>query len=113
MSFDTAQPANCLTLKDVGKCYRRYHKPSDWLKERIFRRAFSAEHWALREVSLSLSAGESLGIVGKNGAGKSTLLQLLAGTLTPSHGQITRHGRIAALLELGAGFNPDFTGLEY
>ena len=101
-----------LQLHEVGKCYRRYARPIDWLKERLFKKRLASEHWALRNVSLELPRGAALGLIGKNGAGKSTLLQLIAGTLTPSAGQVVRNGRIAALLELGAGFNPDFTGLE-
>lgn len=101
-----------LRLENVGKCYRRYARPLDWVKERLFRKNLAVEHWALRDIDLELPRGTSLGLLGRNGAGKSTLLQLIAGTLIPSTGRIARTGRIAALLELGAGFNPDFTGLE-
>jgi lipopolysaccharide transport system ATP-binding protein len=75
-------------------------------------RTSGRRHWAVRDVSFRVDAGEVLGIVGRNGAGKSTLLQLVCGTLRPSEGELNVRGRIAALLELGAGFNPDFTGIE-
>jgi lipopolysaccharide transport system ATP-binding protein len=104
---------NIISVDNVEKHYRLYDSPSDrlwdllpWSKPRF--RVFQA----LQALSFSLSAGESVGLVGRNGAGKSTLLQLICGTVTPSKGQVTVNGRIAALLELGAGFNPEFTGRE-
>lgn len=112
MSSDSVVRPPVLSVEGVGKCYRRYKHPLDWLKERLLRKRLASEYWALQEVSFELPAGASLGLVGKNGAGKSTLLQLIAGTLAPSTGRVARVGRVAALLELGAGFNPDFTGLE-
>lgn len=98
----------------LGKSYRRYRRPLDRLWQALWPRArvSATEFWPLREVSFSLRQGEALGIVGVNGAGKSTLLQLVAGTLRPSAGQIRTRGRVAALLELGSGFNPEFTGRE-
>lgn len=112
MSSENGPNTAVLQVQNVGKSYRRYAHPTDWLKEHLFKRRLAEEQWALRNVSLDLPRGSSMGLVGKNGAGKSTLLQLIAGTLSPTEGQVIRRGRIAALLELGAGFNPDFTGLE-
>lgn len=99
---------------NLGKVYHIYRKPADRLKQMLWRgkKKYYDEYWALREVSLEVHRGETIGIVGRNGSGKSTLLQLVCGTLTPSSGEISVRGRIAALLELGAGFNPEFTGRE-
>jgi len=98
----------------LGKCYHVYERPSHRLAQGLFgrRRKFYREFWALRGVDLEVRRGETLGIIGRNGSGKSTLLQLIAGTLSPTEGAIRTNGRIAALLELGSGFNPDFTGRE-
>ncbi|MDR7194159.1 ABC transporter ATP-binding protein [Luteimonas terrae] len=98
----------------VGKCYQIYERPSHRLLQGLFgdSRRFYREFWALRGISLQVRRGETLGIIGKNGSGKSTLLQMIAGTLAPTEGQVAIQGRIAALLELGSGFNPDFTGRE-
>lgn len=102
-----------IEVASLGKCYRIYDDPTHRLKQAIRRqRKYYREFWALRDVSFQLRRGETLGVIGKNGSGKSTLLQLLCGTLTPSEGSIRCHGRIAALLELGSGFNPEFTGIE-
>lgn len=91
-----------------------YDEPIDRLKQSVFRgrRKYYGEFWALRHVSFEIRQGEAFGIVGRNGSGKSTLLQLICGTLTPTEGDVEVNGRVAALLELGSGFNPDFTGLE-
>lgn len=101
-------------LECVSKCYKMYSKPSDRLKELIFGRfrEFHEKFWALKDVTLDINKGDSVGIIGVNGSGKSTLLQIIAGTLHPSSGKITVDGRVSALLELGSGFNPEFTGLE-
>ena len=102
-------------LDGVSKLYRQYRTPGDRLKSQLFGKWVHSkvnEFKALEDISLSLGRGESLGIVGLNGAGKSTLLQLLAGTIQPTTGKVQVRGRIAALLELGSGFNPEFTGLE-
>jgi lipopolysaccharide transport system ATP-binding protein len=109
MSSDIA-----ISAEKLGKCYQIYAKPSDRLKQTLFRgrRQFYREFWALRDFDLEVEKGETVGIIGRNGSGKSTLLQLLAGTLTPTTGEVNIHGRVAALLELGSGFNPDFTGRE-
>jgi lipopolysaccharide transport system ATP-binding protein len=97
----------------LGKRYRIYQQPQDRLKELIFpRRSFGRDFWALQDVDFEIRRGETLGIVGRNGSGKSTLLQLVCGTIQPTAGELEVHGRVAALLELGAGFNPDFTGRE-
>jgi lipopolysaccharide transport system ATP-binding protein len=97
----------------VSKQYRVYSRPQDRLKQALFRsRRYFREHWALRDVSLTVPRGQTLGIVGRNGCGKSTLLQIIAGTVAPTSGDVTVRGRVAALLELGAGFNPDYSGRE-
>lgn len=100
--------------RDLGKCYRIFDNPKDRLKQALFKhkRQYFREFWALRHVDFELRRGETLGIIGRNGSGKSTLLQILCGTLTPSEGESFTQGRLAALLELGSGFNPDFTGIE-
>ncbi len=103
-----------IRVTNLGKAYAIYRKPQDRLKQMIWRgrRRFYDEYWALRAVNLTVSKGETIGIIGRNGSGKSTFLQLVCGTLTPTTGSIEVNGRIAALLELGAGFNPEFTGRE-
>lgn len=101
-----------LRAQGVGKCYLRDARPLQQVTNLILGRQQGDPFWPLRDVSFDLRAGEALGIIGRNGAGKSTLLQLLFGTLTPTEGQVDHLGRVAGLLELGAGFNPDFTGRE-
>jgi lipopolysaccharide transport system ATP-binding protein len=97
----------------VGKRYRQYARPFDRLLELIgLARGRAQEHWPLRDLNFTVQAGQTLGLIGRNGAGKSTLLKLLCGTLAPTEGSIAVCGRIAAMLELGTGFNPDFTGRE-
>lgn len=103
-----------LRAEGVGKRYRLFHRPGDRLVHALapwFPTRFR-DHWALRDVSFEIRRGEAVGIVGRNGSGKSTLLQMLCGILEPTTGRIETHGRISALLELGAGFNPEFTGRE-
>lgn len=117
MYSENSMPLNQETIiqcKDLGKCYQIYDTPKDRLKQAIWRgrRQYYREFWALRNLSFEVKRGESLGIIGRNGSGKSTLLQLICGTLTPTEGEIQTKGRIAALLELGSGFNPEFTGIE-
>ena len=101
-----------LRLDGVGKEYRLYDSPRARLKSLLTGRALHRSHWALKDVSLELRRGQCLGVVGHNGAGKSTLLKLITGTLQPTVGRIERQGRITAILELGAGFHPDFTGRQ-
>ncbi|NQW39120.1 MAG: ABC transporter ATP-binding protein [Cyanobacteria bacterium] len=106
--------STAIRVNDLGKCYHMYDEPIDRLRQAIFRgrRKYYNEFWALRNVSFEIRQGEAFGIVGRNGSGKSTLLQLICGTLSPTEGAVEVTGRVAALLELGSGFNPDFTGLE-
>lgn len=110
MSFDTV----ALSVESVSKRYELYQKPRDRLLQMIYRgkKNFFTEFWALNDISFSLGKGKSIGILGQNGAGKSTLLQIIAGVLKPTMGDVRTRGRIAALLELGSGFSPDFTGRE-
>ena len=113
MPHDRA-PQTPLTLNvaQLGKEYRLYASPRQRLKALVTGRAYHRSHWALQNVSFTLQRGQCLGVIGDNGAGKSSLLKLLAGTLQPSTGNITRSGRVTAILELGAGFHPDFTGRQ-
>jgi ABC-type polysaccharide/polyol phosphate transport system ATPase subunit len=102
-----------ISLNNVSKCFKQYSNPLDRLKEMVVpQKSYLQEFWALREISFEIIKGETIGIVGRNGAGKSTLLQLICGTLMPTQGEIEVNGRVAALLELGAGFNPEFTGRD-
>lgn len=103
-----------LEVQDLGKCYPIYSHPRDRLLQMLWgqRKRLFDPFWALQDVSFQLNRGRTLGIVGRNGSGKSTLLQLICGTLTPTTGVVRAHGRIGALLELGSGFNPEFSGLE-
>jgi lipopolysaccharide transport system ATP-binding protein len=117
MSSDLA-----IKVDNVSKCYQIYDTPRARLKQFLLprlRRSFGLsqnqyfrEFWALRDVSFEVKKGETVGIIGRNGSGKSTLLQMICGTLNPTSGSITANGRISALLELGSGFNPEFTGRE-
>lgn len=103
-----------IRIDHISKYFEIYAKPRHRLLQMLCRgrRKFFKEYWALRDVSFTVSPGECVGIVGRNGAGKSTLLQIIAGTLTPTSGSVCVAGRMAALLELGSGFNPEFTGRE-
>ncbi|MEH1830510.1 MAG: ABC transporter ATP-binding protein [Nostoc sp.] len=102
-----------ISLKNISKCYKRYARPVDRLKEILLPgKSHAQEFWALRDINLEIPKGETLGIIGQNGSGKSTLLQIIAGTLTPTTGEVRINGRVSALLELGSGFNPEFTGRQ-
>ena len=102
-----------ISLKNVSKCFKRYEHPGDRLKELLFPgKSRAQEFWALRDINLEVAKGETLGIVGRNGSGKSTLLQIIVGTLSSNSGEVKVNGRISALLELGSGFNPEFTGRQ-
>ncbi len=102
-----------VSVANVSKCFKRYRHPVDRLKE-IFnpRKSLAENFWALKQINLEVYQGQTLGIVGRNGSGKSTLLQVIVGTLTPTEGSVQVNGRISALLELGSGFNPEFTGRQ-
>ncbi|MEM5454179.1 ABC transporter ATP-binding protein [Paraburkholderia phytofirmans] len=101
-------------VRELSKRYELYAKPHHRLAQMLLRgrRQFFGEFWPLRNISFNVKKGEAVGIVGRNGAGKSTLLQIIAGVLSPTLGDVEVHGRVAALLELGSGFNPEFTGRE-
>ncbi len=111
-----------IKVENLSKCYQIYDQPRDRLKQFVLPRMqqligrpprqYCREFWALKDVSFDVKKGESVGIIGRNGSGKSTLLQIITGTLAPTSGTATTNGRIAALLELGSGFNPEFTGRE-
>ena len=103
-----------IELQAVSKKYPIYERPGDRLRELLTlnRRSYHQEHWAVRDLTLGIRRGETFCVVGQNGSGKSTLLQLIGGILTPTSGQVLVHGRITALLELGSGFNPEYTGRE-
>ncbi len=101
-----------LSVRGVGKEYKLYPSPRARLKALLTGQATHRSHWALRGVSFELRRGQCIGVIGDNGAGKSSLLKLLAGTLQPSTGTIERVGRVTAILELGAGFHPDFSGRD-
>jgi lipopolysaccharide transport system ATP-binding protein len=113
---------NVIQVDAIGKCFNIYERPEDRLKQFLMPkiRAFSGlahpsyhrEFWALKDVSFEVGQGQAVGIIGRNGSGKSTLLQIITGTMTPTYGTVKIQGRTAALLELGSGFNPEFTGRE-
>ncbi|NOT86297.1 MAG: ABC transporter ATP-binding protein [Methylococcaceae bacterium] len=103
---------SAVVANGLGKIYQRYARPIDSLKELFFKQKYHDEFWALREVSFRCEPGEVFGVVGDNGAGKSTLLKLLAGTMQQTHGELVVKGRVSAILELGSGFHPEYTGLD-
>lgn len=122
MSSNALNPSAVISLEGVGKTYKRFAKPSDRFWQAVWPSAFRSasqtsaaeanEFVALAPLNLQVRRGEALGLIGRNGAGKSTLLQMVCGTLNPSSGSVVVNGKIGALLELGAGFNPEFTGRE-
>ncbi len=101
-----------LKVQQLGKCYQVFGSPRARLRALLTGRAAAQTHWALTDVSFELGKGQCLGVIGSNGAGKSTLLKLITGTLRPSTGSVERKGRLSAILELGAGFHPQFTGRD-
>ncbi len=110
---DGQSPEPVIELKGLSKCYWSHKRPMNRLLAALFPdKQIGTPFWALSDVSFNVMPGETVGLVGKNGAGKSTLLQLITGILQPTKGRYSTHGRVSALLELGAGFNPEFTGLE-
>jgi lipopolysaccharide transport system ATP-binding protein len=115
MSSDrTTDTDLAVRLEGVGKCFQIYEQPHHRLLQGLFRsrKQFFREFWALKDISLDIRTSDTVGIIGRNGAGKSTLLQIICGTLAQTCGSVDVNGRVAALLELGAGFNPEFTGRE-
>ena len=106
--------ANAITVKDVTKVYRLYYKPIDRLKESLSltHKSYHKDFYALNGLSFNVEKGQTVGIIGTNGSGKSTILKIITGVLTPTTGQVDVEGKISALLELGAGFNMDYTGIE-
>ena len=103
-----------IKVSHLTKVYKLYDKPIDRLKESLhpLKKQYHNDFYALNDVSFEIKKGETVGIIGKNGAGKSTLLKIITGVLTPSSGHVHTNGRISSLLELGAGFNPEYTGIE-
>lgn len=109
---DDTQQDCVLDVRGLGKEYRLYDSPRDRFKALVTGRAYHRSHWALKGVDFTLRRGQCMGVIGDNGAGKSSLLKLMAGTMHPTTGSLERRGRVTAILELGAGFHPDFTGRD-
>lgn len=110
--METKMETGEIRIRDLTKVYHLYEKNTDRIKETFLKKRYSKDHYALNHIDLDIKKGESVGIVGTNGSGKSTLLKLITGVVSPSEGELKTQGKIAALLELGAGFNPEYTGLE-
>ncbi len=112
-AMDNQERKPAITVKDLKKVYKLYDKPSDRFKEAFgLTRKKAKEHYALNGVSLEIFQGETVGIIGTNGSGKSTILKIITGVLSPTSGEVNVSGRISALLELGAGFNMEYNGIE-
>lgn len=112
-AMDNQERKPAITVKDLKKVYKLYDKPSDRFKEAFgLTRKKAKEHYALNGVSLEIFQGETVGIIGTNGSGKSTILKIITGVLSPTSGEVNVNGRISALLELGAGFNMEYNGIE-
>lgn len=112
-AMDNQERKPAITVKDLKKVYKLYDKPSDRFKEAFgLTRKKAKEHYALNGVSLEIFQGETVGIIGTNGSGKSTILKIITGVLSPTSGEVSVNGRISALLELGAGFNMEYNGIE-
>ena len=113
-NIDNVESKKVIQVKDLTKMYKLYDKPSDRLKEALglTRKKLYKEHYALHDVTFDINEGECVGIIGTNGSGKSTILKIITGVLTPTQGEVKVDGRISALLELGAGFNMEYSGLE-
>mgnify|MGYP004530508639 FL=1 len=105
---------NAIEIRNLSKMYKLYNRPLDRLRDSLglCRKKLYKEHYALRDVNFDIGEGECVGIIGTNGSGKSTILKIITGVLSPTSGTVTVNGRISALLELGAGFNPEYSGLE-
>ena len=101
-----------ISVEHLSKRYKLYEKPSDRLKEALGKKVHVREHYALNDVNFQIHKGECVGIIGTNGSGKSTVLKIITGVVNPTEGDVKVDGRISALLELGAGFNMEYTGLE-
>ena len=101
-----------IEVNHLDKMYKLYNKPSDRLREALGFKVPVREHYALRDVNFGVKRGETVGIIGTNGSGKSTILKIITGVLNPTAGEVKVDGRISALLELGAGFNMEYTGIE-
>ena len=101
-----------ISVEHLSKRYKLYEKPSDRLKEALGRKVNVKEHYALHDVNFQIQKGECVGIIGTNGSGKSTVLKIITGVVNPTEGEVKVDGRISALLELGAVFNMEYTGLE-
>ena len=114
MSENKEEQSLAIRVKDVIKVYRLYEKPIDRLKETvsITHKNYHRDFYALNGLSFEVKKGETVGIIGTNGSGKSTILKIITGVLTPTTGTVEVDGKISALLELGAGFNMDYTGIE-